>query len=411
VVITIPRLHEAQHQIRREGKRYNVVNCGRRFGKNVLCHFLLIEEILNGNPVAWGAPTYKNLAEDWRTLKEILAPIQANKSEQEKRIECITGGTVEMWSLDSPEPIRGHMYKRWVINEASTVPHLMNTWNEIVLPTLIDLKGDAWFPSTPKGKNDFYSMHVLGRDPDDPRWKSWTFTSYANPYISDDELDQMRQTMTEEAYRQEILAEFLENEGAVFRNIDAASTAPVTKPEEHKHHTIVIGVDWGKQDDFTAVSAGCVECKREVDKDRFNQIDYWFQVERVMAMYKKWNCKLLKPELNSMGEPITERLQREGLNIIPFKTTLVSKQPLIEGFALALETGQIQLINDPVWSGELEAYERKVTQTGLSKYSAPEGLHDDTVMARALMYRAMQEAPRQRYDGKSKKAMEAIANL
>ena len=34
---------------------------------------------------------------------------------------------------------------------------------------------------------------------------------------------------------------------------------------------------------------------------------------------------------------------------------------------------------------ELEAYERTVTPLGRSQYNAPPGLHDDTVIARALM--------------------------
>ena len=53
---------------------------------------------------------------------------------------------------------------------------------------------------------------------------------------------------------------------------------------------------------------------------------------------------------------------------------------------MTLEREEFQFINDPVWTGELEAYERKVSPTtGRSQYNAPEGMHDDTVIARALM--------------------------
>ena len=75
-----------------------------------------------------------------------------------------------------------------------------------------------------------------------------------------------------------------------------------------------------------------------------------------------------------------------------FQTTAQSKPPLIESLALALERAEWQFISDPVWTGELEAYERKVSPvTGRSQYSAPEGLHDDTVIARALMVHGTQE--------------------
>ena len=93
-------------------------------------------------------------------------------------------------------------------------------------------------------------------------------------------------------------------------------------------------------------------------------------------------------ESNAMGEPIIEQLQRDGLPVMPFETTPSTKPPLIENLALAFERAEWQFIDDPVWTAELEAYERKVSPvTGRSQYSAPEGLHDDTVMARALMMR------------------------
>ena len=72
--------------------------------------------------------------------------------------------------------------------------------------------------------------------------------------------------------------------------------------------------------------------------------------------------------------------------VIGFQTTATSKPPLIENLSLTLEREEWQFISDPVWTAELEAYERKVSlSTGRSQYSAPEGLHDDTVIARALM--------------------------
>jgi hypothetical protein len=56
--------------------------------------------------------------------------------------------------------------------------------------------------------------------------------------------------------------------------------------------------------------------------------------------------------------------------------------------ALAFERAEWQWLNEPVATAELEGYERKVSAiTERSQYSAPQGLHDDTVVARALMLR------------------------
>lgn len=74
------------------------------------------------------------------------------------------------------------------------------------------------------------------------------------------------------------------------------------------------------------------------------------------------------------------------MNVSGFVITGTSKPQLVENLALALERTEWQFQADPVWTAELEAYERTVSPaTGRSAYSAPSGMHDDTVMARALM--------------------------
>lgn len=390
IEITLPRPHAGQHQVIDEARRFNLLNCGRRWGKNVLLHDRIIRALfVDRMPVGWGSPTYKNLADDWRTLVDLLASVTVSKSEQDRRIETVGGGVLEMWSLDNPDNIRGRKYGMFIVNEGAFVPYLLNTWNTIITPTLVDLRGGGWLASTPNGLNDWHTMHAWGGSVDG--WRSWTFTSYDNPHIDPAELDRLRLTMSDKQFRQEILAEFIQSEGAVFRNLEAALTAPRDAPEEHKGHTIVAGVDWGKVNDFTAISLGCVECRREVALDRFNQIDYDFQLERLDALFKKWSVRRGLVELNSIGLVLFERLQRLGLPVVGFQTTLTSKQPLIEGLSLDLERGELTLLPDEAGRAELQAYEVTRTETGLSKYGAPDGMHDDTVIARALMRRQLRE--------------------
>jgi hypothetical protein len=147
-----------------------------------------------------------------------------------------------------------------------------------------------------------------------------------------------------------------------------------------------MGVDWGKQNDFTCISVGCADCKVEIAIDRFNQIDYIFQRARLTALQDKVRAGVILAESNSIGEPVIEVLQREGLPVRGFQTTAQTKPPLIENLALICERAEWQFIPDAIWRGEMEAFERTVSPTtGRSSYSAPDGVHDDTVIARALM--------------------------
>jgi hypothetical protein len=97
----------------------------------------------------------------------------------------------------------------------------------------------------------------------------------------------------------------------------------------------------------------------------------------------------IEAEENSIGSPNIEALRREGLNVVAFTTTAQSKPPLIQSLALALERREYDWLNLPVATAELVAYESKVSaNTGRISYGAPEGKHDDTVIARALALKA-----------------------
>jgi hypothetical protein len=354
-----------------------------------------VNMLLSGKRVGWGAPTYKSLGEDWRELTDVLAPLSASKSEQEHRLEIVTGGVVEMWSLDSPDNIRGRKYHRFIFNECASVPKLREIFSKIVRPCLIDYVGDARFYGTPAGRNDYHTLYTMGLDDSSQEWKSFHYTSYDNPYIAPSELEASQATMTEREYRQEILAQFLDNEGVVFRNLDGClHSTPGGIWDEHKNHGIVAGIDWGKNNDFTAVSIGCSDCRRELVLDRFNQIDYAFQRMRIQTIFHKWHVGRAIAEQNSIGTPILEQMQREGIKVVGFTTTYQSKIALIEMLSLELEKGEIQFLPDEVGKAELEAYEMKTNpKTGMTSYNAPEGMHDDTVIARALMVRAMGNGP------------------
>lgn len=120
----------------------------------------------------------------WQELKAILEPIVANKSEQERRIELITKGSIEMWSLDSMDTARGRGYALVVLDEAAMAPNLETVWTAAIRPMLTDEQGDAWFLSTPKGMNYFKTLFDRGQDPANREWASWQMPTSENPIHS-----------------------------------------------------------------------------------------------------------------------------------------------------------------------------------------------------------------------------------
>jgi hypothetical protein len=99
-----------------------------------------------------------------------------------------------------------------------------------------------------------------------------------------------------------------------------------------------------------------------------------------------------------MGMPLVEKLQRgyrtdlgEARRALPvhgWTATNASKAIVVENLSLGIEQGQVTLLQDTIQTGELLAFESDRTPTGMLKYQAPDGQHDDTVIALALAWYA-----------------------
>lgn len=383
--IHLPRPHQAQAEILAEARRFNVVACGRRFGKSTLGINRLIDGALRGQPVGWFSPTYKMLAEVWRDVARALQPVVLRRSVQQHRLELITGGVVDMWSLETPDVARGRKYGRVVVDEAAMIRHLDEAWQAILRPTLADLQGDLWALSTPKGRNMFWQMWSWGQEGGQPEWRSWRMATTSNPHIAASEIDAMRRDMPERTFSQEVLAQFLEDAGGVFRNVLAAATAEAQNGPVAGHQ-YVVGVDWAKSADFTVFALVDATASELVSLERFNQIDYEVQVGRLRALVERFKPMALVVERNSIGEPLIERLSRLGMPVQPFVTTNATKTAIVDALALALERHELAILNDAQLVAELQAYEMERLPSGLWRYGAPAGMHDDCVMALALAW-------------------------
>jgi phage terminase large subunit-like protein len=348
--------------------------------------------LLAGDPVSWYEPEYKSLLENWTWFGKVLFPIIKRKSEVEHRIDLINGGLLEMWSLQDPDASRGRKYKWAVINEAAKVPKLEYSWNAVIRPTLMDLRGGAMFGSTPRGRNFFWDLYRRGEDPEQDEWASFLKTTYENPFIPHDELDNMKKSLPEIIYRQEILAEFIDDQGSVFRRVqEAARLQPLDNPLEG--HNYIAGVDVAASVDFTVVTVMDAGTKEMVYMDRYNRVDYNVLIDRIDAVQKRWNCTTMKIENNSIGQPVIDNLVARGIGIIPFTTTSATKQTIIQNLQSAFENGEIAILNDPVLIGELLSYESKRNQSGSFSYSAPDGMHDDCVMSLAIAWDGVSNQP------------------
>jgi hypothetical protein len=123
----------------------------------------------------------------------------------------------------------------------------------VLRPTLTDYQGGAWFLSTPKSLNYFYTLFKRGQNDagnDHGVWKSWQFPTVANPYLPAEEITAAEQELPERTFLQEYRAQFIEDAGAVFRRVLEAMR-PCLQKRRQDGHRYVIGVDWARVNDFT----------------------------------------------------------------------------------------------------------------------------------------------------------------
>jgi Terminase RNaseH-like domain/Terminase large subunit, T4likevirus-type, N-terminal len=377
------RPHPGQQKILNSKARFRVVACGRRFGKTEIGKLILWQRALTGQHCWWLAPTYKMAAQTWRDfLAYAHHDPDAHVSTSEMRIDYVGGGSLAIRSTHAPDLLRGAGLDFVVLDEAAFMPP--HIWSQIIQPMLVDRKGSALFLSTPRGHNWFHDLYQLGIQRR-RGWRAFHFTSYDNPLLDPADLDSIKLTIPDRIWREEYLAQFVGDSGQVFRNLLAAATAPLNAvPLPNTRY--VMGIDWGRSRDYTALVIIDADRAQVVFVDQFREVAFAQQRDRIQTEFQRWQPAVVWAEENSIGAPNVEALQAEGIPVRPFKTTAQSKAPLIEGLALAIERCDLALVNEERLIAQLSAYELKRMPGGGYRYGAPSGLHDDLVIALAIAW-------------------------
>ena len=385
--LPLPSLHPGQAAVLASQARFIVVNCGRRWRKSsTACHKLIRAAESKVGLYFWLWPSYPMGRTGWDMLRAACAG-KWDVSEGQRRVKAPNGAEIWIKSADNPDSLRGFGLSGVVFDECRDIDS--RVWPEIIRAALADKLGWAMFASTPRGYDWFNGLYNFAGD-HAPEWARWTFTTADNPSIAPDELAEIEAATPALIWRQEYLADFGAGaELGVFRNVRHVSVLPPASERAHVGHTIIGGLDFAQADDFTVLSVGCLECRHQLQLDRFNRMEWALTRGRIRSTYEKWHMTGIVAEKNSIGGPNIEALQADGLNVLPFDTTSLSKPPLIQSWALAIERAEWALLANDVQIWELEAYQMTPSKvTGRPTYSAPSGGHDDTVMAGALMHYA-----------------------
>lgn len=222
VEVKLKRPHNIQKRILESKAKRIVIRAGRRSGKTTVAAMIAVRHFLNGDRVLYGTPTQEQVDAFWWEVKKALVNvIDADLFYKNETLHLIElRGTKQRiraktcWDADT---LRGDSAKILILDEY----HLMNedVWGLVGAPMLLDWDdGKAIFIYTPpslhsrstsKARDSQHATKLFKRvqESSDPRWEAFHFTSLDNPHISQEALEDITLDMSALAYRQEIMAE------------------------------------------------------------------------------------------------------------------------------------------------------------------------------------------------------------
>ena len=220
-------LHLTQKQVANDNHDYRVVDCGRQWGKTTLAVMEMVACAFakKDREIAYFATTFdqsRNIA--WAMLKKmahgaLAKPPNESRLEIHLRTQDKGSSRITLRGFENVETARGQQFDLLVIDEVAQMRNWLYSWQAILEPTLAFRKGKALFISTPKGYNHFYEMFEKGQV-ENKYYKSWRFTSYDNPFLPVEKIEQAKENSTEDYFAQEYLADFRKHTGLIYKEFD-----------------------------------------------------------------------------------------------------------------------------------------------------------------------------------------------
>jgi phage terminase large subunit-like protein len=200
-----------QIEVWQSQKRFKVIIAGRRTGKSNLSIKKIIAAGLEapaGSAVLYVGPTQAQTRQiAWDAIleqgREVIKSAHVNSMD----VTLVNGVKIHLRSAENPDTLRGLKLHFVVIDEAAFIKD-SDIWSKVIRPALSDLKGEAWFISSPAGRNWLYDLYKYADEGEDPEWGAWHKTTFDNPTIDPKEIEAAKKTLSSFAFKSEFLASF-----------------------------------------------------------------------------------------------------------------------------------------------------------------------------------------------------------
>ncbi len=370
-----------------DSTKYIVASVGRQWGKSFLGMNVLLKWALedNGSSCMWLAPIYSQSKKVFTELSNVLGGTKLTTSinKSELTIKFINGSVIYFRSAEREDGLRGNTLDYLIVDEAAYIKD--NVWSQVLRATVLVKGKKVLFLSTPKGRNWFYDIAMMGMSNEYEKYATYRGSSFDSPFISEEELLEAKLSLPENIYKQEILADFIDDGGEVFSSLKTNCVLE-KYPNKEPGERYYAGLDIGRANDYSVLTI--LNMRGEVVRIfRERQMSWNVIVSEVVKNLREFNARCLI-EINGIGDPIYEQIRKQYSNVESFTTTNDSKQNIIEDLILGLNEEKLKLptqtLNPELWQ-EMSVFTYEYSpKTRKVKYGSPNGFHDDMVMSLAL---------------------------
>lgn len=388
--------------------------CGRRFGKTTILEKILWNGVLApdddfGPPVVrMTADTEEHAMKVWRLFIWHLenTPLKAlvdRYSRENERVDFKHGAEIQLLSGKNPENLSGDAVTLWGVDESQDLSMLSY---ENLYPSTTERDGVIVMVGVAQKDGPFRQCYIQGEDPSMPEFAARSFPTSANPFVPKRRIELAAKVLTVNRFRQLYLAQWADELGRVFRNVDGCVMQDAYLKVEvdpdvgfgfveppKAGHTYYGGLDLARLSDWTVYTIWDSN-RRMVAWDRFNQTDWKLLKDRVMQLYQKYNQPLTGVDSTGVGDAIVEDLVTRGMKVEEYAiTTNPRKRQLIDRFAVLVGGGLVRYPKIGQLIRELKLMEAKRASdtSQVIVYEAPANQHDDFVISCSLAALVMPE--------------------
>lgn len=339
------KLHELQTQIynafRDDNNSFIVCKLGRRSGKTYLGVYAMLRYgCENPNSINIAVfPTFRLAKEvfDIFLNKIINTPLLLSYSKSDYTITLFNNSRFDFYSATNADSIRGKTYNGMgLIDESAFLSDY--SIQEVILPAFATAKQPKFLiVSTPRFKKGFFYEYYMRGVQRKSACISFSGASHESPYVNDTFLSLMKETLTERAYKTEILAEWLSDGDGLFKY----QNSKIFEINKYKH--LFFGIDVGKTDKSSLVIIN--EYGETVHIEEWSGEDYNNIIAKMLIVINRYGAKRGFVETNGVGSPVFDILKKSLPLLEGWTSSNTAKNNMIEALILDIEKGAIKILD------------------------------------------------------------------